>query len=208
MARQMDLDFTGLSFTRQWFRNRNLAEFRDLVAPQWAGKQMNYLELGVFEGMSMCWMLQHVLTHPEAFAVGVDPWLPTTKLDGPTMEMVMQRALANTEIWGHCQLIRGNSAEILRRMVGKGFAGIVKGSVDLCMVDGNHNSLAVLDDCRLVFKLLKVNGWMLLDDVVNDIPKGPDHVEAGLRMFLKEFGDKMEMVWKRKYMECWRKTSI
>jgi hypothetical protein len=220
----MDLDTTGMQFTRRWFLNRNLATFREFVHPAWAGKPITYVELGVFEGMSMCWMLQRVLTHPAARAIGVDPWLQTTKLSEGDMELVKQRAFNNVGQWsfpaegssqsngqipsticitGKCELYRANSAEILRRMVGRhGFAGITKDSVDLCMVDGNHNALAVLDDLRLVHQLMKIGGWILLDDVVNDIEK-KDHVRQGLDMWLAEVGDKVVQVWAHKYMEAY-----
>jgi len=197
-------------FTKNWFLNRNKETFRQLVLPQWAGKPIKYLELGVFEGMSMTWMLQHVLTHPFARAVGVDPWLMTTKLSGADMEEVMRRAHQNIEPWtgvfgNKCTLVRGNSAEVLRLMLKNhhGFLGIKRGNVDLCMVDGNHNELGVLDDCRLVWQLLKPGGQMLLDDVENDHEK-EHHVKHGLAMFLAETPE-AESVWKHGYVECYRK---
>lgn len=220
MTRKMDLDRTGLTFTRSWFLNRNLQTFREHVYPEWAGKPIVYLELGVFEGMSLCWMLQHVLTHPDARAVGIDPWLETTKLDGNVMEQVKDRAFHNTDRWflqdyqerissgrqPKCSLYRANSAEALRKMCGRGgFAGITKGSVDVCMVDGNHNALAVLDDLRLVHKLVRPGGWIMLDDVENDVPK-QDHVKQGLAMWLAETeGRAAEMVVKHRYMEIYRR---
>ena len=198
-------------FTKNWFLNRNLSTFRELVLPAWEGKPITYLELGVFEGMSMTWMLQHVLTHPDARGVGVDPWLMSTKISGEKMEQVMRRAHQNIEPWtgvfrNKCTLIRGNSAEVLRLMLKNryGYCGIEKGSVDLCMVDGDHNELGVLDDCRLVWQLLKPGGWMLCDDVENDKLK-EHHVKQGLQMFLAETPE-AEMLWKHEYVECYRKV--
>jgi len=194
-------------FTRRWFLTRNYGTFVKFVVPKWAGIPTIYLELGVFEGMSMVWMLQHVLTHPDSRSVGIDPWLITTKMDQAQMSDVMSNAFHNTAPWSggkedKCSLIQANSAEVLRRMVHKrGYAGIRRGSVDVCMVDGNHNSLAVWDDCRLVYKLLKVGGWMLLDDVENDIEKA-DHVKQGLQLFLNEVGGGVKEVWRHKYMVC------
>lgn len=208
MAREMDIlpvESHEFLWTRNWFRNRNLPTFREFVHPEWAGKPITYLELGVFEGMSLVWMMQHVLTHPDSRAVGVDPWLMTTKLDAAIMEGVRCRARHNLRPWwesGSCELVRGNSAEVLRKMCGRGFLDITKESVDLCMVDGNHNALAVWDDCRLVYKLLRPGGWMLLDDVENDKPK-QDHVKQGLGMFLNE--QPMQQVFKHRYMEVYRK---
>jgi hypothetical protein len=215
MARKMDLDSTGMEFTRQWFRNRNLPTFREYIHPKWAGQPITYLELGVFEGQSMCWMLQHILTDLDARAVGIDPWLMTTKLDEDAMEDVHERAVDNlrgpmlTRIAGghpKCTLFRANSAEILRRMVGRhGFAGIKSGTVDLCMVDGNHNALAVLDDLRLVYQLVKPRGWILCDDWNNDRPK-VDHVKEGVEMWLKEVGEGVRTEWQHKYMICFSKV--
>jgi len=207
MTRLMDVNQTGMEFTRGWFRNRNLETFRTYVYPVWAGKPIVYLELGIFEAMSLCWMMQRVLTHPESRAVGIDPWLQTTKLDEATMEAVRQRAIHNTQAWrSRCTLIRGNSAEVLRRMVTKqGYAGITPGSVDLCMVDGGHHSLAVLDDTRLVYQLLKIGGQMICDDVENDRPK-QDHVKEGLALFLREVEGKMKLEWKHHYCECYSKV--
>lgn len=214
MTRQMGIEAVPghqFQFTRNWFLNRNGETFREYVHPEWAGKPITYLELGVFEGMSMTWMLQHVLTHPDAKAVGVDPWLITTKLSAETMDQVMRRAHQNIEPWtgvfgNKCQLIRGNSAEVLRLMLKNkfGYHGIKRGSVDLCMVDGDHNELGVLDDCRLVWQLLKPGGCMLCDDVENDKQK-EHHVKQGLEMFLAETPG-AELAWKHKYVECYRKV--
>jgi hypothetical protein len=217
MARQMGIEAVPghtFQFTRNWFLNRNLNAFREVILPEWAGKPITYLELGVFEGMSMTWMLQRVLTHPDARAVGVDPWLMTTKIDNVEMDHVRQRAFWNTSPWAAggflrdmtCQLIRGNSAEVLRLMLKNkhGYAGIKRGRLDLCMVDGDHNELGVLDDCRLVWQLLKPGGWMICDDVENDKPKA-HHVKEGLAAFLAETPG-AELVVKKDYIECYRKS--
>jgi len=218
MGRKMDLmapEGCSFNFTRNWFRNRNLETFRKFIHPKWAGEPITYLELGVFEGMSICWMLQYILTHSKARAVGIDPWLMTRKLDHSVMVEVMDRAFHNTSCfleWRNNEnrdslrkvvLQRGNSAEVLRRMVSKkGFLGIKPKSLDLCMIDGNHNALAVLDDCRLVFRLMRKGGWMLFDDVENDCKK-TDHVKKGLGVFVSESRGKIKQVFKHRYMEAY-----
>ncbi len=196
----------SFQFTRNWFLNRNSATFREFIHPEWSGKPIRYLELGVFEGMSIVWMMQHILTHKDSFSVGIDPWLITSKLSGEVMEEVMKRAFHNTKPFPNCTLIRGNSVEVLMRMnkYRHGFLGIKKNSVDLCMVDGNHNNLAVQDDAQRCHKLLRVGGWMLFDDVENDKPK-EDHVKQGLNVFIEEYKDKMKLLWKHRYMECYEK---
>lgn len=226
--RHMDIEgIKRFEFTRGWFRARNLAAFREHVHPAWAGKPVVYLELGVFEGMSMVWMLQRVLTHPDSRAVGIDPWLMTEKLDAACMEQVRRRAEQNLLNWtamttcstghnagnasaeGSCRLQQANSAEALRKMFRRGgFLGLGIGRglrrPDLSLIDGGHNALAVLDDARLVFRLLQPGGQMIFDDVENDIDKGPDHVKGGLAMFLADMPP-VKLVWKSRYCECWEK---
>lgn len=209
MSRECDIQLThNFQFTRNWFRTRNLPTFRTQVLPVWAGRPLRYLEIGVFEAQSMVWMMQNVVTHPASRAVGIDPWLLTTKLDAEFMELVGQRAMHNTEPFRErCQLIRGSSAEVLRRMLHRGgFAGISKDSVDICMIDGDHNRLAVLDDARLCVQLVKTGGWILFDDVENDHKK-ENHVRHGVDDYLAESKD-LKLIWKHRYVECYEKVSI
>lgn len=204
--RQLGIEnYSQFSFTRKWFLNRNLPTFRKFVYPRWAAIPCLYLEIGVFEGQSAVWMLQRVLTHPNSRAVLIDPWLMTTKLSADFMQSVMERALFNTRHWDNCRLLRANSAEALRRMTRRGgFLGVEKNSVDVCMIDGNHNALAVMDDARLCLQLVKPGGWLMFDDVENDRRK-KDHVRDGLRVFLEESKSQVSLVVKHRYMEIYEK---
>jgi len=206
MARKMGLKDGDFEFTCNWFLNRNLPTFREYVYPKWQGKPITYLEIGVFEGMSMVWMLQHVLTHMDSKAVGIDPWLITAKLSAEEMGDVMTRATKNTSTFrwqGVCSLICGNSIEVLTRMLRRGgFEGIKKNSVDICMIDGDHTAPAVLENSRKCLKLMKPGGWMLFDDVENQIEKN-DHVKQGLESFRENYKDQVKLIWKHKFMECY-----
>jgi len=203
--KEMDLSPNDYQFTRNWFRNRNLPTFREYVYPEFVGKPITYLEIGVFEGQSLCWMAERVLTHPNSKAVGIDPWLMTIKLDGAAMDAVWQRAAHNVSVWSQCRLVRGHSSEVLRLMKTKGYAGIERKSVDICMVDGNHWAPYVLDDAYQCLQLLKPGGWMLMDDVENDGRKW-HHVKEGLDMFLSKYGRCVKQLWKHKYMVCLQKV--
>ncbi len=203
--RKYNLNDFDLSFTRNWFFNRNYATFVKFVKPRWEGEPITYLEIGVFEGQSLCWCLKHILTHPDSRAVGIDPHLMTRKLSSERMEAVMARASHNLKPWPKCELIRGNSSEVLRRMTHRrGWGGIKRGFVDLCMVDGDHHSFAVLDDAKLCLRLLRPGGWMLFDDWKNGRKK-EDHVKEGIEMFLDRKGSQVRVEWEHKYMICFSK---
>jgi hypothetical protein len=164
------------------------------------------LEIGVFEGMSLCWMMQHVLTDPSSVSVGVDPWLPTIKLSLEYMEGVRERAHHNLRPWieqNRCTLSRCSSAVALRKMLHRGYLGLHEGSVDICMIDGEHVPLLVCDDAKLVCRLLKPGGWMLFDDVEFSHPKA-ETVGEGIQMFLAD-NPPVRQVWKHGHMECYEK---
>jgi len=202
----IDRDTHQLRFTREWFCDRNLRTFRQFVYPQWAGKPLTYLEVGVYEGMSMVWMAQHVLTDPDARAVGIDPWLMSRKLDPDEMEEVRQRAVYNTSFYHRCRLVRGCSAEVLRRMRGRrGYAGICQGCVDLCLIDGDHNAPYVLDDARQCLFLLEPGGVMMFDDVVTCRPNRAHHVKEAIATFVEEAGDQIELLWTHGFIQAFRK---
>jgi len=214
---RLTLNEKGKQFTKGWFRTRNMATFAELVYPKWSGRDILYLEIGVFEGMSLLWMMQHVLTSGGSRAVGIDPWLMTMKQSNEYMEQAWNRTRHNLQEWtgtgvlgrslGHrCNLIRGFSGVVLRKMIGRGgFMGVSCGTVDLCMVDGAHESLFVLDDALQCYHLLKPGGWMMFDDVVNARKKGDDHVRLGIDMFLERMPGAMKLEWKHKHMECYVK---
>ena len=191
-------------FTRRWFRVRNQSTFERLIKPHWVGQPITYLEVGVFEGQSLVWMLENVLTHRRAKAIGVDPWLMTLKIDADAMEAVMQRAHHNTEPWrSKCQLVRGASLDVLGRMTYRqGYMGVTKQSIDVCMIDGQHTDLGVWGDARLASLLVKPKGWLLFDDVVCTKRKSW-HVRQGIDMFLNEAEGRVRFLWADKFMECY-----
>ncbi len=196
-------DGSPFETTRNWFRGRNLPTFREYVFPEWHDKPANILEIGVFEGACLVWMLQYL--HPESRYWGMDPWLPTTKLDGDFMDAVRGRAYRNTEHWrDRCTLMRMNSAEALSRASVRGYEGLKKGCLDIALIDGDHTDLAAWADARKCLPLLRSGGWLLFDDVENRITK-PHHVKQGVAMFLAENPDAVKLIWKDRFMECYQK---
>lgn len=206
-------------FTRQWFLIRNRLAFIEHIMPRFAGKPTVYLEVGVYEGGSAVWMLQYVLTHPESRMIGIDTWLQTFKRTPEEMEQVRARAHHNLAPWmaqsvtvdgvevPKCQLIQIMSADALRIMLHrKGRWGIQANTVDLCMIDGHHSDVAVLDDARQAIQLVRTGGQILFDDVRNDKEKEVDHVERGMRQWQTEVGDRVKPIWSSRYMEAFEKV--
>jgi predicted O-methyltransferase YrrM len=205
-VRRIDRTLHDFQFTKKWFLTRNGSTFMEYILPEWKDRPIFYLEIGVFEGMSLTWMMQNVLTHPESKAVGVDPWLMTSRVQKYDMDKIMQRAFHNLSPWSdRCQLLRMNSVEILTAAIkGRDAFGLERESLDICMIDGDHSHLGTWNDARLCLHLLKPGGWMLFDDVENNSRK-VNHVKDGVRLFLENQGHRMRFLWKHRYMEAYAK---
>jgi predicted O-methyltransferase YrrM len=71
-----------------------------------AGKPIHYLEVGLFEGRSMVWMLENVLTDDEATATGIDV-------------IIYPRYMENLVRTGACDKVRnlrGRSQDLLHTL--------------------------------------------------------------------------------------------
>lgn len=178
----LDLDKSvhAFNFNRRWFVNRNQKTFSMFLPPRFADTPTKMIQIGVFEGMDLCWQFQHVLTHPRCRAVAIDPWAATRKLDADWMEGCYERARHNLKPWQEkLEIRRGYSDIILQQLIDDG----EEGKFDYAIIDGDHTADAVFKDAELCLQLVKRGGWLLFDDVRNQQQK-KDHVEAGLHRFL------------------------
>lgn len=189
----------NFSFTRGWFRVRNQATWSSKLLPEFGdGRPVRMVQIGVFEGMDLVWCCQNLLKHPNSRAVAIDPWAATTKLDAVTMEDVCSRAYRNLYPWRRkVEVMRGYSNDVLPTLD--------EGAFDLLIVDGDHNSLPVLQDAVNCLRLAKMGGLLVFDDVRNRVKK-KDHVEDGLRMFVEQHGPRIEFAWAHRYADAYRKV--
>lgn len=110
---------------------------------------LQYLEIGVYEGRSAIWMLENVLTHPTARLTGIDIF------EGPYKD----RYLANLQRSGSSDkatTVTGYSQLALRELPFNSF--------DIIYIDGSHAKDDVLEDAILCWRLLKNGGVLIFDD--------------------------------------------
>lgn len=112
-----------------------------LVLPQ-ANEPIQYLEIGVYQGRSGCWMLDNALLHPKSTYTGIDL-------------NIQPEAYRNFQYHPNATLIQGSSATVLP---------ILQGEYDVIYVDGNHSREAALIDIQESWRLLKVGGLLVCDD--------------------------------------------
>ena len=190
-------------FTRQWFRNRNMTTWSSFLPRRFPADQPHrMIQIGVFEGMDLVWCFQNILCHPKSSALAIDPWVATTKLDADYMEGVYARAQHNLRKYrDRLTIERGYSGAVLESLLVNKSA---HNSVDLIVIDGDHNAPGVLNDANLALQLAKPGGWLLFDDYHNDIHK-VDHVQKGVADFLELHGDEVNFEWAHRYCVCFSK---
>lgn len=194
------LDFSqhDFKFTRHWFRNRNQSSWSTFLKPKFNGEfPIRFLQVGVFESYDLCWIFQNILTHPDSRAVGIDPWVETTKLEQSTMSAVEARARHNLAPWADkVKIIKGYSQDVMP---------ILDGYFDCVVIDGDHRKEAVIEDAKNAVQLTKPGAWILFDDVRNRVFK-KDHVQQALDVILSS-GLKMrlKLVWRHRYVDCFER---
>jgi len=135
-------------FTAWWHKSR--AEEWERVVSPWAGiENLNYLEVGVFEGRSLLWMIENVLTHPSTTATAIDVFMDDYEA---TFDANIEASGASSRI----TKIKEPSQTALRRLPLESF--------DIIYIDGSHTADDVLADAVLSWDLLRTGGLIIFDD--------------------------------------------
>lgn len=142
---------------RKWFKKGDMDLWRQHFA-YLSDVPARYLEIGVFEGRSLYWILMHLLKHPDTMAVGVDSWdvideMPGTP--GAEIEALARKNLAKYA--DRVTLIKSSSAAYLAGAIGGG------DSYDLVYLDGSHRAIAEWVDMGLAWQVVKGGGVMVWD---------------------------------------------
>ena len=137
------------AFSDDWF-SMDIPVWAKVFGPLAGKPDLQYLEIGVYEGRAFFWMLENVLTHPTSRGIGIDIFIPS---------QIEQRFLDNVKLSGQeprVTTIKGYSQVELRKLS--------LDSVDIIYVDGSHTADDVLTDAVLAWGLLKNGGFIVFDD--------------------------------------------
>jgi hypothetical protein len=186
----LGLNRDGYNFSSDWFTKKSPAWAEALK--DFAGKpDVQYLEVGVYEGRAVAWMLENILTHPTSHVTGIDIFIG--ELSQGSFDFVQD----SLEIYENNAIAAGGegrlttyadfSQNILRKLPSN--------SYDIIYVDGGHSGKVVLEDAVLSFRLLKVGGVMIFDDYrwfkTSPRLKRPGYA---IDVFDEFFGDQFEMI--------------
>ena len=153
-------------------------------APQWkldlapfAGQpDLNFLEVGSFEGYSACWLMDNVLTHPSSRLTCVDPFQKSKEM--------FEHNVGQTGASERVIRSAGYSHRVLPTLPAESFHFIY--------LDASHEQINTLEDAVLAWRLLRRDGLMTFDDyLLRDSrlsqlfrPQRPDiAIDAFLRVY-------------------------
>ncbi|MEG5135739.1 MULTISPECIES: tetratricopeptide repeat protein [unclassified Microcoleus] len=165
-------------FTQDWFTHNIPIWQRHLQ--QLAGiADFKVVEIGSFQGMSACWLLDNILTHPTAKITCIDLCFQQT----------FKGNIAKTGVAEKVIELEGYSQELLVNLDSEYY--------DVAYVDGCHKPTSALQDAILSWRLVKVGGLMIFDDYEFTFPDSPEQdTKIGINLFLEMFGSQLEVVHK------------
>ncbi len=165
-------------------------DYSDNYATQWpaifsglSGRpDLTFLEIGSLEGMSACWFLKNVLTHPTSRLICIDLFLQTAELeDGPAFDTYIDsegRSTFERFIYNIRLTDASNRVTVLQEASSVALRNVPLGSLDAAYVDGSHHATDVLQDAVLTWGLLKPGGIMLFDDYAWRSPFSKDQMNS------------------------------
>jgi tetratricopeptide (TPR) repeat protein/predicted O-methyltransferase YrrM len=165
-------------FTHDWFTH-NIPTWAAQLKPFAHYPNVQALEVGSFEGMSACWLLDHILTHPLARLTCIDRYF----------QEKFETNLAQTEATAKLIKLLGDSHAVL--------ASLRPDSYDIIYIDGCHLADHVRQDAMLSWQLLKVGGLLIFDDYEWTDPNYPGQdTQIGIDTFLNSVQKQITVVHK------------
>jgi tetratricopeptide (TPR) repeat protein/predicted O-methyltransferase YrrM len=142
-------------FTEDWF-SHNLPIWEKHLHHLAGLPDIQIVEIGSFQGMSACWFLDKILTHPTARLTCIDPSFHP-QFDG--------------------NLQKTGASEKVTKLVGQSHAvlpSLPPGFADVVYIDGCHLADYVYHDAAQAWRLLKIGGLIIFDDYEWTDPNYPD----------------------------------
>jgi predicted O-methyltransferase YrrM len=166
----------------------------DILARFKGKADIHYLEIGVFEGASLIWMLENIMTHDTAKVTCID-------LFPDDLEQIF---LFNLDLSGSehkVTTIKERSVTALRKFPFDSF--------DIIYVDASHTADNVMSDTMLCWPLLKPGGLLIFDDYLLDAKLQPEEFrpQVAIDAFITAYRNHIEIVH-RGYQVIARKRKI
>lgn len=152
------------TYTQDWFTH-HIPDWQELLAP-YRHRPIRFLEIGTYEGLCARWLMDHILTHPEASLTVIDLFSGSEEhqelLKGQNLR---DRFHANLHPHlAKIDLRQGSSEEELLQLQREILSHKISPKYDAIYVDGSHRPEDVLMDAWLSWPMLKKGGVLIFDD--------------------------------------------
>jgi len=165
-------------FTSDWF-SQNIPHWQahiDSSAP------LDILELGVFEGRSVVWMLENLNVKS---LVAVD-WWDRAWLESKGHFDTEKNFDHNVAGYKNVTKVMATTYSFLRRN---------RSVFDLIYIDGAHDGKSVLTDAVMAHYVLKKGGYLVFDDYSQSTdPNRIDRPRGAIDAFFKQFANEYEIL--------------
>lgn len=169
------LESRNYQFQYDWFTHNIPIWQKQLRA--WTNKAIDILEIGSFEGMATCWLLDHILTHPDAHITCIDLYFQ----DNFDLNIIQTKAEKKVT------KLSGNSHAILPTLF--------PDTYDIIYIDGCHLADYVKQDAELSWSLLKSGGLLIFDDYEHKIDGPPEQqTKVGINAFLNSIPQQYKVI--------------
>lgn len=166
-----------MEFTVDWFSHHAALWQEHLGSLD--GRPVRCLEIGSHEGRSAVWIVQNLLSHPEARLTCIDPW-PNAEAE--------RRFDANVSETGRATQVRKLKTESWRALP------LLTPGFEFAYVDGHHEGRHVLEDAIHAFRLVRVQGLVVFDDYLNRPPAAVQPPQPAIDAFLLLWSDCLDVL--------------
>ena len=163
------------NFTVFWFLNN--FEIFNYFLPTDSNKSFTYLEIGSYEGMSLLYTLEK---YKNANVTAIDLW------NDNNIENFFNK---NTNKYLNLIKIKSDSIIALRELNKN------NKKYNYIYIDGFHDGSHVIVDAIEAFKLLDINGLMILDDFMQDDKNIAYQSYEGIFLFLELFRKEIKVLY-------------
>jgi predicted O-methyltransferase YrrM len=177
-------------FTSDWFSN-NIPTWSYYLENFKNKPNLNFIEIGSYEGKSAVWLLENILTDPTSKMTCIDLF------EGHQSEVISN---PDYEEYFHYNIepfkdkvtvYKGYSSPILRKFP-------YEKTFDVAYIDGSHTAYGTLEDAILIHPLVKNDGLIIFDDYgwKNHLDLSPqNNPELAIDTFYNVFKNQYEVIY-------------
>jgi hypothetical protein len=181
-------------FTTDWF-SHNIPNWSRVLQQFKHQPNLNFLEVGCWEGMATCWLLENILTHSSSKITVVDTFGGSVEERGMVnldFENTYSRFIHNTQLYTDKITIHKDYSNISLKQMGN------LPLFDFAYIDASHTAYGTLEDAILVHPLVKSGGIIIFDDYAWKDPNRPsvtDSPELGINCFANVYADFYDVIY-------------